>query len=470
MALTDEEQQKLDEINRRLDVLQNLLPEFANYPKQAATLGKLDTRGKKPDLSRLTDQELNDIFDRGKSSPDINTLDHSHDYSINKLGGGNGPKSGDLSREKKEEIVDTWLQARDYAIPPQELAAAQINVLGTVDRGTGGTYDMVKFDYMNLQEAVAKRGEVLKDPETERKLKEFKEGRALLVQEADSLMISHAVIGVRGALEVGAKQGLSAKDAKRLVNEVSGLVSSGNVDISGLDLTGLDVSECDLSSLNIDSHTLARTTGFETATGVDNSIKEAATMLKPMIERQNKLEKDLDRLNNKPSLWDHIKAIRHGGLDNVKERLIQKIDEQKQLVMDAVPENQRFGFQKIKEEQKDQSNVLESSLSQSQSKDVQVEEKPTLKESQNSVKESENNSESVDSNEEDKDLNVQVEENISQDNNEPKVERGLERHPSVRDLMREKGVVQKAKEELGKKLDLDGNGQKPVVKHTPSKL
>ena len=193
-------------------------------------------------------------------------------------------------------------------------------------------------------------------------------------------------------------------------------------------------------------------------------------MLKPMIERQTKLEKDLDRLKNKPSLWDHIKAIRHGGLDNVKERLIQKIDEQKQLVMDAVPENQRFGFQKIKEEQKDQSNVQENSLSQSQSKEVQVGEKPTLKESQNSVKESENNSESVDSNVGDKDLDVPVEENITQDNDPLKEGRGLERQTSVRDLMREKGVVQKAKEELAKKLDLDGNGPKPVVKHTPSKL
>src|SRR5262245_41034775 len=132
MALTDEEQQKLDALNRRMDEILNALPIFENLPRQAGAFSKLDTRGQKPDFSKFSDQELRDIFDGGKANQDINQLPAEHPHSAISLAESRAT-SKDFSREELEQIVDSWLASRNYAIPPQDLAAAQINLLGSVD-------------------------------------------------------------------------------------------------------------------------------------------------------------------------------------------------------------------------------------------------------------------------------------------------------------------------------------------------
>lgn len=305
MPLTNDQQARLDQIKETLGYTSQMLDGMQQFPRQIAALQKLDTRGKPLDFDTFSDDELRDIYERGRVNSDINGCDLEHPYSPGNLQHvtlehgfrtddegrliqGTAEHPINTSRESLVQVVNNWMHANNQFIDPRNLAAAQINVLGSIDRGLGGKIEKAKFDYMNLQEEIKlSGGGDFHDAGLEASYQALKAGADELTSFANNAQSSLALNGAANSIVAAAGQNLSPAKAALAIDEAKRLITGqdmGAIDLTGQDLTGLDVSMADLSGIKYDAETLSRTKGLNTAVGVDPDVKAAAKEIKADVQ------------------------------------------------------------------------------------------------------------------------------------------------------------------------------------------
>lgn len=358
MPLTNDQQARLDEIKKTLAYTSQMLEGMKQFPRQISALQKLDTRGEPLDFDEFSTDELRDIYERGRVNSDINGCDLEHPYSPGNLQHvtlehgfqtddegnltpGTAEHPIDTSRESLVQVINNWMHSNNQFIDPRNLAAAQINVLGSIDRGLGGKIEKAKFDYMNLQEEVKlSGGGDFHDAGFEASYQDLKAGAEDLTNFANNAQSSLALNGAANSIAAAAGQGLSPAKAALAIDEAKRLITGqdmGAIDLTGQDLTGLDVSMADLSGIKYDAETLSRTQGLSTAVGVDPDVKAAAKSIKPDVQALDALRQQKQQVaESMPSRTFGRIVGQLSGSSNQKKAEIAQLDDQIQAQQNVV--------------------------------------------------------------------------------------------------------------------------------------
>jgi hypothetical protein len=346
--MTEEQQKKLEELQKRMSILVNEIPGYERYTQQAKVLSKLDTRGKKPDYSKLSDQEVRDIFDVGRNNATINGLaDVSLEHKYGSLhltekgitssrGPDSKPKGPDVpaSREYMLDAIDTWLQHDNYALNPRELVQAQLQVASSPGVILGGKLDKAKMEYSELRESIElTTSEKFRDPLIDENIRKLKEAEQRFGVEEQRLKTESPQRAARSGIEFAAQMNFSAKQVAFEIGEIKYLDKNSQMDLSGTNIEGLDLSESDLTGIKIDAKTLSRAKGLDTVRGVDAETLKGALALPGLEKEQARLQKKADDLQ-KPWSFERFKAFfKKGGAEKELQETAAKLAEAKTAVL-----------------------------------------------------------------------------------------------------------------------------------------
>ncbi|QIF04066.1 hypothetical protein [Roseimicrobium sp. ORNL1] len=319
------------------------------------TFSRLATGGKRPDYRQFSDEELRTIFELGMTTPSFNDLpvdigrngmptEDSHPYNYRTFVDMHGVPTfnyNDLSRSDLIEVIDSFLEHHNYDVDPMEIARAQDNMIEKRSMHLSGTHSALKERVKQLQEQQSGDiGQEYTDELLTEKINTSKEH--LTTFEKKVKQTSLEVVQMALNQKLSSAQGKSpeevheiieqAKAATRnqgLVGEDLDEVTETGLELNGIDLTGVDLSESDLTGIAIEAETLSKAHGLESVKGVSESTLELVSAFRtPEFARIKKYEAELDRLE-KPGILDHLKAIRHGGIEGAKRHLLDKIDKAK---------------------------------------------------------------------------------------------------------------------------------------------
>ncbi len=350
MPLSESQQARLDEIKTNLGYTADMLQGMQAFPRQIAALEKLDTRGQELDFDSLTMDEMRDIYERGRVNSDINACALEHPFSPGNLqqvtleygfetdenaGLRVGTKANPIetSRESLEKVMFNWMHANDHAIDPRNISAAQINILGSIDRGLGGKIEKAKFDYMNLQEEIKlSTGENFRDPAFEASYQSLKQQAEELITFANDAQSSLALKGAANSIEAAASQNLTADQTSKVIFEAKRFITGTDtpaIDLTGRNLKGLDIGESDLSGIKIDAVALSRATSIKSSLGVDPDLKAAAIALRPQVEALDALQAEQQAIRESLPTTQAAKLVgRINGSTRAKEDQIAELEEQ----------------------------------------------------------------------------------------------------------------------------------------------
>ena len=353
-VLQERTQKILDTITRIEDAIAQNTREVEKVEK----LSKLVTGGEKPDYSKLSDQDLRDIFNVAMRNPGINNLPIVTDPKSGLLLEGTHPfcydhasgmASSELSRGELIEGLDSLLQHNNYNMDPMRLSVAQGMLMNSAVAMVSGYVTNVTLANINLEEEVNKDlepgKEAYKNGEVSQKFKALKGQLKEFETRVGESATEKLETGLRKKLSTA--QGSSPDEVSEILNSArqamdnrdSSEVSKGNaldiefdteLNISGANLSGVDLSKSDLTGIKVSAETLAKARGLATVTGVEpRTLALAKEFQTPEYQKIQKLEAELDRLQKKPGILDRIKAVFKGGLDGAKQDLVEKIDKAK---------------------------------------------------------------------------------------------------------------------------------------------
>lgn len=343
MPLSEEQQ-------KTLKILQDLAQALSQEPavhvdriRKADAIQLFDTRGQKPDLSLLSDQQLKDMFDFGRATPAINQTDPTGKLGIDNLMNitsdrGPGSKRANkatgapevivpASREYLENAVGEWMKSTNYAPDSSELLVAEMNIRDIPGKELGPKVSRLRDNYEALQKAVqAESGEVLKDAGLEQTIDQLRQQVKAFEQQAFEFKLQRIPQVARVGAEFAAAQGFDANAVEEQLALLSGLDQETRIDLSGTNIRGLDLSKSDLSRVDIDAETLSQAKGLKTVKGVEPRTLAAAQNLQQLPERLADLTQRLEKLENKSGVVANLRNLRHGGVEGERKHLLKEID------------------------------------------------------------------------------------------------------------------------------------------------
>jgi hypothetical protein len=357
-VLQERTQKILDTITRIEDAIAQNTREVEKVEK----LSKLVTGGEKPDYSKLSDQDLRDIFDVTMRNPGLNNLPIVTDPRSGRLLEGTHPfcydhasgmASSELSRKELIEGLDSLLKHNNYNMDPMRLSVAQGMLMNSAVATVSGYVTNVTLANINLEEEVNKDlepgKEAYKNGEVSQKLKALKGQLKEFETRVGESATEKLETGLRKKLS--SAQGSSPDEVSEILkaarqamdNRDSSEVSKENVDdielstelnISGANLSGVDLSKSNLAGVKVDAETLSKARGLDKVTGADpKTLALAQAFQTPEYAKIRKNEAELDRLQTKPGFLDRLKSIFKGGIEGAKKELVDKIDKAKLQVI-----------------------------------------------------------------------------------------------------------------------------------------
>ncbi|WP_395747849.1 hypothetical protein [Prosthecobacter sp.] len=343
MPLSEEQQNTLKTLQ---DLAQTLSQEPAKHVdriRKADAIQLFDTRGQKPDLSLMSDQQLKDMFDYGRANPAINQTDPTGKLGIDRLMNitsdrGPGSKRANkatgapevivpASREYLENAVGEWMKSINYAPDSSELLVAEMNIRDIPGKDLGPKVGLLRDNYEALQKAVqAESGEVLKDAGIEQTIDQLRQQVKAFEQQAFEFKVQRIQQVARVGAEFAAAQGFDANAVEEQLALLSGLDQEARMDLSGTNIRGLDLSKSDLSRVDIDAETLSQAKGLKTVKGVDPKILATARAVQELPLRLADLNQRLEKLENKSGVVANLRNIRHGGVEGERNHLLKEIE------------------------------------------------------------------------------------------------------------------------------------------------
>ncbi|MBL9183088.1 MAG: hypothetical protein JNN17_13190 [Verrucomicrobiaceae bacterium] len=313
--------------------------------RQADALLLFDTRGQQPDLKKLTDQQLRDMFDAGRSREDINKMPERHKLSPTMLAerdirSDRGPESKrankaldqpevivPASREYLENAVGEWMKSINYDPNPRDMIMNAARLCEGVELDLEKKIEALEINYKALQKSVLDQsGEPFRNSGVEDIIRDLKSQKTAFKQRARDFVIEHSNSAARLGVEYAAKHGITADDVSNEI-ELAGRFDSESIkDLTGCNIQGLDLSKSDLSRTKIDALTLSLAEGLDSVQGVDPKVLVSAQTMKKHTERLADVTRRLEMLNDKSGVVANLRNIRHGGVDGERKHLLKEID------------------------------------------------------------------------------------------------------------------------------------------------
>ncbi len=225
--------QRMDAVAKKIDSLR--------------VLEHLQCDGNTPDLSKLTDEQISQLYDLGVSNRGLNNLPDNHPHSLQAIKDRAEvkppkPPPPPLSRQQMEEGITSMLQSRDNKITPVQIAAAQVETAEGLSRDMGGKYDASNQDIMNLQEKASAMGVPFDASGIKGELNSYKGQLQSFERGSQDLVSSMASRPGRLALEkLKNKPDHTPQDVQACIDENKKAMGARQLDLRGMDMSGLKI-------------------------------------------------------------------------------------------------------------------------------------------------------------------------------------------------------------------------------------
>jgi hypothetical protein len=343
MPLSEEQQKTLEKLQEFAKGYSEEPAQYEEHIRKSSAIRLFDTRGQKPDLSLLSDQQLKDMFDYGRKAPVINHMDITSKLgtvSLANITSDRGPGSKrankatgapevivPASREYLENAVGEWMKSINYAPNSRDLLQAEMDIRDRPGMDLANKLSQLREKYAALQKAVqAESGEVLKDAGIEQTFDQLRPQIKAFEQRAIEFKKQMIPQAARLGVEFAAAQGFDADAVGTEIVMIAMLGENARMDLSGTNIRGLDLSKSDLSRVDIDAETLSQAKGLKTVKGVDPKILATARAVQQLPERLADLTQRLEKLDNKSGVVANLRNIRHGGVEGERKHLLKEIE------------------------------------------------------------------------------------------------------------------------------------------------
>lgn len=330
MPLNEQEQLLKNQIEHDMEDLRKAISE--DVSGNVASLSKLDTRGKAPDFSTFSDQDLRNIFDKTSRTFYNQISGNDSNPAVKRFSVSNVADakltSAQLNRAELELYTSALLKSHGNFIDPNELGHFQEGLASVLDRGPVERINLLNMQVKELKKSVEER-EGIGALEEEGSLKESIEQLSSELQEKLPGLIKvaeeYGFQAPRQGMESMFLRNYTADQVAEEVNKILPDPKWGETrDLRGVNLKGLDVSQCDFTTAVLDIPTLASATGIEQAKGVPQEIKEGVIKLRKLEAERTKLETKASALE-KPWSMARFKAFFNGGATKLQKELNEKL-------------------------------------------------------------------------------------------------------------------------------------------------
>ena len=332
MPLNEEEQLLKNQIDRELEDLRQTIRE--DVASRVASLDKLDTRGKAPDFTTFSDQDLRNIFDKTSRGFFNYISGNDPNPAVKRFSPGNVADakltSAMLNRAELELYTSELLKAHGNFVNPGELKLFQEGLASVLERGPVEQIKQINEKVKRLKKSVEEREGVGAFGEETALQESIHEVNSELNQKLPGLQKladEYNFFAARLGMEDLARRNYSAEQVAEEVTKILPDPSWNQTrDLRGINLTGVDVSKCDLTTAILDVSTLANATGGELAKGVPEDIRKGVIKLHQLEAERAKLETKAAELE-KPWSMARFKAFFSGGATKLQKELNEKLSD-----------------------------------------------------------------------------------------------------------------------------------------------
>lgn len=253
-ALPPELQQMTERISESLQTNSQRMDAVGQSIASLKVLEKLECSGQAPDLSSLSEQELNELYELGMSNRGFNQLPDDHPHSLNSIKDRQSAKQPPppLTSEQKREGILAAVQSRNFQITPVQIAAAQVETAEGLSRDMGGKYDAANQDIMNLKERAAALNAPLDTSALKAELHAYKEKLNAFENSSQGIVNQMASRPGRLELENLSRQDHTPADVQKRIDSIKEAMGARQLDLRGLDMSRLQVEGVRFKGCTVD--------------------------------------------------------------------------------------------------------------------------------------------------------------------------------------------------------------------------